>query len=256
MDGGIILRGAIIYFSGTGNTEYVAKRIKEEFKTNFIETALIDVSKKKIFSDEYDFYVFGGPIYAELFPEYFTDWIMNYIGDGRNRKCIVFSTQASGYGSGVPILSKMLKDRGFNLLVSTCIEMPNNYYVVMAKKTDDNKVKLLKENVENISIEIVKAFINNTSMLVKESNLRSLGGKVLHKAFSKWSLGWAKKNLGIDYDLCVKCRKCVKNCPVQNINIGEVITFNNKCISCQKCIHGCPTNAFTYNRKHFKQYKL
>lgn len=254
--GGVTLKGAIIYFSGTGNTEYVAKKIKEEFERNSIEMLLIDISKKKVFNDEYDFYVFGGPIYAEMFPDYFIDWIKKNVKEGRNRKCIVFSTQASGYAGGTSVLSKGLKNIGFDVMISTCVEMPNNYYVVMAKKTDDEKIQSLKINVQKIAIDIVKAFINSTTMVVKEVKLRSFGGKVIHKAFSKWSLGWAKKNLDVDYNLCVRCGKCVKNCPTRNINMDKFITFNSDCISCQKCIHGCPTNAFTFKGKHFKQYKL
>ena len=38
--------GAAIFFSGTGNTKYVAKLLKERFKEDGINIDLIDITKK------------------------------------------------------------------------------------------------------------------------------------------------------------------------------------------------------------------
>lgn len=65
-----------------------------------------------------------------------------------------------------------------------------------------------------------------------------------------------KKKVGVDSNLCVKCMKCVNDCPTKNIYLDENIKFKNQCISCQRCVHCCPVNAFTYKGKHFEQYKL
>ena len=48
----------------------------------------------------------------------------------------------------------------------------------------------------------------------------------------------------VEQDKCIKCLKCVKECPAQNIFFnGTKITFGGKCLMCQKCVMYCPTKA-------------
>jgi ferredoxin len=45
-------------------------------------------------------------------------------------------------------------------------------------------------------------------------------------------------------DACIKCGKCVKNCPVEALVLNGSIQQNrDKCIGCQACNRGCPTAA-------------
>ncbi|MBQ6772922.1 MAG: 4Fe-4S binding protein [Synergistaceae bacterium] len=44
-------------------------------------------------------------------------------------------------------------------------------------------------------------------------------------------------------DECIKCKTCVRNCPVDAIDI-ESKTFDlDKCIGCWGCINRCPKHA-------------
>ncbi|EPZ59093.1 hypothetical protein H477_1846 [[Clostridium] sordellii ATCC 9714] len=42
---------------------------KEKFKLENINTDLIDIQKEDKLNKTYDFYVFGGPIHAEMIPK-------------------------------------------------------------------------------------------------------------------------------------------------------------------------------------------
>lgn len=44
---------------------------------------------------------------------------------------------------------------------------------------------------------------------------------------------------------CVSCKKCVKKCPVDAIEMvkGRAIIDEDKCINCGKCIKICPVKA-------------
>jgi len=56
--------------------------------------------------------------------------------------------------------------------------------------------------------------------------------------------------LGIDYEKCIKCQECMKDCPTQNFSLGEdqnKILFNgSRCILCGHCIAVCPEDAIKY----------
>ncbi|MDD5597783.1 MAG: NADH-ubiquinone oxidoreductase-F iron-sulfur binding region domain-containing protein, partial [Victivallaceae bacterium] len=46
----------------------------------------------------------------------------------------------------------------------------------------------------------------------------------------------------LDPSKCVKCRLCIKNCPVDAIS-GDFVIDNNKCTRCNTCIEVCPKNT-------------
>ncbi|WMJ79497.1 EFR1 family ferrodoxin [Clostridium sp. MB40-C1] len=251
------MKGALIYFSGTGNTEYVIKKFKEEFADRGVESDLINTSMQKTFEKQYDFYVFGAPIHAEMFPNYYIEWVKENIKKGTKKKCIIFSTQASSKGIGVEELYNILKEKNMKVIIKDFIEMPNNYYVVMFKKNSQEEIQKLKKSAEKKVEKIVEYFLYGSNIIKKVSKTRVFFGKIAYSMFYKYSLKWAYKNLSVDEGACVKCEKCVNECPTNNISMTNGnITFGSTCISCQHCIHKCPVNAFRYKGKKFEQYKI
>ncbi|MDO7203482.1 hypothetical protein Q5M85_03800 [Paraclostridium bifermentans] len=66
----MLKNGAVVFFSGTGNSKYIAKIFKQEFEKLNINLDVINIEKESGLKKEYDFYVFGGPIHAEMLPKY------------------------------------------------------------------------------------------------------------------------------------------------------------------------------------------
>ena len=60
------MKGILFYFSGTGNTKWVADRIKErfEFYGSKLEMSNIELNEENNIED-YEFLIFGMPIHAE-----------------------------------------------------------------------------------------------------------------------------------------------------------------------------------------------
>jgi len=250
------MKGCMVYFSATGNTEYVAKAIRNEFAIKNISCDLYEVSKNSGFEDKYDFYVFGSPIYAELFPTFYTEWVKKHITKGNGRKCIVYSTQANSIACGPTTFSKELKQIGFEIVIEDCITMPNNYYLVMFEKFTDQQVNDALMKAKDRAILIVDNFMNNKTHL-NNAKGREIWGKPVFKLFMLWSRKWAKKGLVVDMSKCTRCGLCQKHCPVNNIKVNkDSIAFSDNCTSCQRCVHKCPANAFLYKNKTIDQYKL
>lgn len=250
------MRGAVIYFSGTGNTEFVAKLFKDVLEQKGHSVTLIDSSKKISFNDDYSFLVFGGCIHSEMFPEPFMEWVNEKVLSGNGRRCIVFSTQAAKRASGANILADILKNKGFSVDVIEHITMPNNFYVVAFGKDSEEEVERRKKRAKEYVCEIVEDFLNGKTRIKNVTPIRKKYAKLSYELFLKYAKSWARKKLNVDYSLCVRCLKCVKNCPTKNISFKEKIEFKDNCICCQRCIHQCPVNAFTYKGKHFEQYKI
>ena len=49
-------------------------------------------------------------------------------------------------------------------------------------------------------------------------------------------------DVSIDKSNCIKCRLCIKNCPVEAIS-EEFVVDNNVCTRCDTCIDICPKNT-------------
>lgn len=230
--------------------------IKDEFANNNIPCDIYEVSKNSGFEDKYDFYVFGAPIYAEMFPAFYTEWVKKHITEGNGRKCIVFSTQASQYACGPTVFAKELKKIGLEVVIEDCILMPNNYYLVMFKKSTEQQVNDALKKSKERARTVVDNFLKNKTYF-GAAKRREIWARPVFKIFMLWSRKWAKKGLVADMDKCTRCGLCQKQCPVNNIKVNkDSITFFEKCISCQRCLHRCPTNAFLYKNEVIEQYKL
>ncbi len=54
---------------------------------------------------------------------------------------------------------------------------------------------------------------------------------------------------------CVKCGKCVKICPKNNIVMKNKIKFKLKCMMCMRCIYKCPVRAIHPRFSKFIEFR-
>jgi len=59
----------------------------------------------------------------------------------------------------------------------------------------------------------------------------------------------ALSDVKLDHDKCVKCKLCVKNCPVGAISGDTFEVDNAKCTRCNTCIEMCPKKAISRVKK-------
>jgi NAD-dependent dihydropyrimidine dehydrogenase PreA subunit/flavodoxin len=252
----MLKNGAAIFFSGTGNTKYIARLFKERLKKENINIDIIDIQKEESLNKEYDFYIFGGPIHAEMIPKILTDWVVKNIPN-ENKKCIVYHTLAGDKHSPSRIyLAKLLNKKGLDVVINTSIQMPNNYYHRFFKRETDEEISNVLSLAPNRVDEIVKDFINdNRSNINYKKNI--MGLKMVYGGFLKYAKNYAKRNFSLDEKKCINCKICEHECPTKNISMNDKkIEFYNNCIGCEKCIHRCPTNAILFGKKPFIPYKI
>jgi ferredoxin len=58
----------------------------------------------------------------------------------------------------------------------------------------------------------------------------------------------------INKNKCNKCGICANLCPLENIEIKDVIQFKDKCIFCLRCVSYCPQQAMS-NKILLKTYR-
>ncbi|MHA1681658.1 MAG: EFR1 family ferrodoxin [Promethearchaeota archaeon] len=255
------MNALIIFFSGTGNTEFIARYMKTRFSEP--GSPLEDISLASIEQfpagklKDYSLIIFGFPVFALEAPRLVTDYIELLEDTGDKFACVFsFNTYGLAGGNANRHVLQHFSKKGFHPLGGLGVKMPgsdglvmsgeNSWYVKRAKKRDFTRLPK------------VDKFIHFVESRVKELE----GGKSLSefKERKPWSilgflLGWIfglffrrlekkmKKQFWVDEN-CVLCGICVKNCPVANIKIIEKkIVFDDRCVLCMRCLNQCPEYA-------------
>ncbi|WP_455537945.1 EFR1 family ferrodoxin [Terrisporobacter sp.] len=244
---------AVIYFSGTGNTEFVAKNIKNKLQEYGYNCDLVNIEKNKINTNDYKSLIIGGPVYVDRYPEilfeYMERYLQNYSG-----KCMLFTTQAS-FKDSTAFQHCINRIPSLNITYCTFVTMPNNFYNFMFKKSSKEEENQLMKKSYIVIEESIRSFLENK---VKIYSRKKLTVKIIDKTYKvifNYYVNFENKKITIDKDKCNKCKLCEKLCPVGSIKISDNVSFSDGCLFCQRCINNCPNNAFLLKNKKIVQYK-
>lgn len=247
------MKGILFYFSGTGNTKWVADKFKERFNFYGNQLDLINIEKDPSYDlSGYDFMIIGTSIYAGCGPKVMDEFIDNIRINDSNMRCILYSTQGAKTCAATSIYGDILKSKGYDVFIKAMIQMPNNYYFSRQKQADNVQNNAVLESASEKIKELTSDFIQNNSVNESTGKIGSWLGKFSGKLFKKW-LPKISENL-TSTDECTKCGYCFNNCPAGNITFenGRAV-FHSKCIMCLRCIHGCHVNAIRYKGQKIEQ---
>lgn len=250
---GLFMKGVLYYFSGTGNTKWVADKFKDSFKLYDIDLHLINIeSIEQVNIKSYAFVIIGSPVYAEVPPKIVEDFL-NKLPKLENRiKTIIYSTQGAKSAAAASIISRKLEQKGYNVVIQSNIRMPNNYYFYIGKQRTEIEQREMMQSAKIKVKELTKCFMDNKQVREHNSSLRIFLSKISSNTF-KNMMPRLSKNITSTKE-CTKCGLCLRNCPRGNITFedGHAI-FHSKCILCLRCIYICPINAIRYKGKKIDQ---
>ncbi len=235
----------VLYFNGTGNSRYVAKIIAEKSKDDLISmNELMKTGKKEELSSPDKPFVFVCPTYAWRIPRVVTEFIRSATFTG-SRKVYFLMTCGDDTANAIGYIKELCEFKGFELQGFAEIIMPENYITMysapekaVAKEIIEKSTPFILKLAENI--QDGKVFDPFTAKAKVKSGL-------VNTAF----YGLVVKAKGFHAtDKCISCSKCVKLCPLNNIEMsGSKPAWNNKCTHCMACICGCPATAIEYKNK-------
>ncbi len=228
----------ILYFSSTGNSLYIAKKVRESLggKISYIPEYKNDGS-------EFDYIVIVTPVFSFGMPVPVLDIMTRLNGD---TPMIVIQNYGGMTGGADRLFYEYALRRGLNVVGIYTLKMPENFTLFMSPPTF-YKNMILKSADKRIGA-VIDAII--------DKRYRIPGKKRTHeKIYLKNKNNWHK--IGERFSAnkkCVKCGKCVELCPAGNISLADgKISFGKKCIACLGCFHRCPRQAIIYKNKDNKK---
>lgn len=247
------MKGVLYFFSGTGNTKWVADVFKKCFKKNGIDLELLNIERiEDIKLRQIDFLIVGSPVYAKVEPKIVDDFLNKLPNTLKHLKTIVYVTQGGKSSSAPSIIAKKLKIKGYNVLIQESIKMINNYYFRLGKEPNVNDCEKILNNAEYKVKNIVEDFINKNKFKKQSSLVRMEIDKIYGNFFTRM-IPKISKNITATSE-CTKCGVCLINCPKSNITFedGKAV-FHSKCMLCLRCLYICPINAIRYKGKRINQ---
>lgn len=237
----------IYYFSGTGNSHYVASKLKETLHDQCI--SMNDLIKKEDHSLEVveGNLIFVFPTYAWRIPRIVEEWIKKTTF--KEVKGVYFiMTCGENIGNAGYYNEILCKEKGFIYKGTLPIIMPENY-LALFNTPDDKKAKEIIQKAEpsiNKAIEYIKAQVPfpGMSLHLKDKAQSSFVNSIFYKFF----VG-SKSFYTTD---CKGCGLCEKLCPLNNIHLEDhKPIWGDQCTHCMACIAKCPFKAIEYG-KHTK----
>jgi ferredoxin len=245
----------IFYFSGTGNSLYIAKTIAKSHNENLISIAATMKDKKEYYEytlKENEIIGIVYPVYAWAPPKQVIEFLRNLkLMNYNNNYIFTVATCGANIGNTIKVIDKALRINNLHLNSGFSVVMPNNYIIVGdvdTKEIENKKLLDAKQSISTIN-NTIKNRLDNFYQ-VKKGLLPAVMTSIVNPLFSKNSLN--TKSFHVN-ERCNGCGLCEKICNSGTIKVKEKPIWGNNCSQCLACIHLCPTSAIQHGKSTEKK---
>ena len=247
----------IFYFSGTGNSRWVANAlgialgepvvsIAEELKTGKKEFVCPLREDEKVLC-VYPVHSWGPAVPGSRF-------VCGLKLTGYDKQPVYsISTCGDECGYTDDIMRKVMKKKGLILTDSYSVIMPNNYILLPGFDVDSKEVEQEKLKDAPSAVDTIVAAIREGKNvnLYKKGSLPGLKSYWIYPLFTNFAIG---KNSFRVTDDCISCGLCERVCPTGTITLtGGRPVWSDTCVQCVACIHRCPVRAIEYGKITLKK---
>ena len=235
----------IIYFTGTGNSRYIAQLFAKALGDQTVNAAELIKSGTYPGFDSEKPYIFISPVYAWRLPRVFEQWLKQCTFQG-SRKAYFVLTCGDSIGAAGNYVQTLSSKLGFEHMGTAKIVMPENYIAMFSAPSREEAEKILSAAVAQADGLCRQVAAEMPFEKGKISFAGHLCSHIVTPFFYTFSVG-AKKFYATD--ACISCGKCVENCMLNNIQLkdGKPV-WGRDCTHCMACICKCPTEAIEYGK--------
>ncbi|MFA0815245.1 MAG: EFR1 family ferrodoxin [Anaerofustis sp.] len=234
----------MFYFSGTGNSKYIAELFCEKYDAS-CHSIEEDIDFAALISRT-DTIGFCYPVYGSCVPRIMREFVTEHKGLLSEKKLIVFCTQLMFSGDGARALTDLLDaDARRRVLYAEHFFMPNNicnFALFRIKNGEQNNAKLRKANKK--TDRVCHDLKRGKRVLRGFGVLSHVIGLSQSKFFPAMESN-SRNDVSIDSD-CIACGICARLCPMHNLELTEQgVSQKGNCTLCYRCVNACPKQAIT-----------
>ena len=239
----------IVFFSGTGNSRHIAKLAAEYLKDDILDISVYTRKHEGVTLSSSKPYVLVAPAYASYIPRVVEYFIKRSEFEGNRDFYLIITCGASVSSGGISMKIKpLLKEKGLTYKGVKQIVMPENFITMFFAPSEDNAKKIIANAEEKLPS--VLDTIKDGKDFYKRS-FPSFFNYVVNPLFYKI---YVTDRHYYTTDECISCGKCVKVCPLANIELVDgKPRWKGDCTQCMACIGSCPKKAIEYGNKTAKK---
>lgn len=239
----------IFFFSGTGNSEYTAKKIAAVSGDRVVSIG------ESVKAGNFWFEPGDGEQVGFVFPVYFygvptivLDFIERLDLQGCDNNYIFAVCCSGGDAAGtLSMFRKALRRRGIGLDAAFEVTMPDNYILMFdLLPPPDKAVRLLRE-AETTVAGIASDVTARKKITVERSLVRSLKTRL---SYGLYKYDRSTRPFHVTEE-CSGCGLCARLCPCSTIEMKDKrpVWKEGRCTQCLSCLHRCPRVAVQYGKK-------
>ncbi len=236
----------VFWFSGTGNSRFVAEKIGKVLgETPISVNDILKTGKSGDYTSETPF-VFVTPTHAWRIPRAVEDWIRRTSFSGNHAAYFVM-TCGDSTGNAAKYLEMLCKEKRFIFRGVREIVMPENY-IAMFSAPDFPQARQIIENACSVVDDTANRIAEGGKLPPRKVGFMDqvysrIANPLFYRLFMSAKGFYTKEN-------CVSCGKCASVCPMNNITLcdGKPI-WGDSCTHCMACICHCPKEAIEYKEK-------
>ncbi|MDF2888852.1 MAG: putative ferredoxin [Lacrimispora sp.] len=235
----------ILYFTGTGNSLYIAKKLSAALQDELL--CINERIKKKDYSpiESHKPLVFVLPTYAWRIPKVVEQWI-EQTEFSPNTDAYFVMNCGSDIGNAEKYLLSLCQKKMFSFKGVKEIIMPENY-IALYDAPEAAEAKLIINHAEPGIQDCVETILHNSSFQkLTPSAADRIKSSFINHTFYRFVVKADKFNAN---DKCIGCGKCKAVCPLNNIELKDnKPVWGKKCTHCMACICKCPVEAIEYGK--------
>jgi len=240
----------IFYFSGTGNTRWVAQQIAEATGEQLMP---MDVTSQgtvnvQLAADERLGICF--PVHGWRPPVVVRNWVRRLVVHSPARPfCYAFATAGDDVGLTFDYLREDLASADITLDSIFSVIMPDTYHFPLIDQVDkpEDAVHKIAKAARQLPAMIDDIVARKQGVVnINESHWPRINSQLLGSFFIKHWVTDSK--FSVDPALCLHCGKCERVCPVGDVKCQPEPRWlhNGYCTTCLACFHYCPAHAIDF----------
>ena len=235
----------IIYFSGTGNSAYIAKKIASKTGDSLLSlNEIIKDSSPVTIPDEP--LLFVAPTYGYRIPRIVSEWIER-TDFSANQKVWFILNCGDSVGTAEKHLKALCSKKALAYMGLMEILMPENYIALFPIPTEAESAEIIAAADPLISKAAERFKTALPFSALKLGTLDRFKGAFINKFFYAFVI--SAKSFRAK-DSCIGCGICAELCPTNNIQIVDKSPlWGDKCTHCMACICRCPEEAIEYGKR-------
>ena len=237
----------ILYFSATGNSEYIAKKLAHLCNDEVI--SINEYMKKNEFLNlnSEKPYVLIAPVYISTIPARVAEFVKNSKLTGSKDFYFIMTCAGSGVSASGDEAMKICQKLDLTYRGIAHLTMPQDYLMFFEVKGKEENEVIMNEAINKVP-EIAAKINNNEDLdTIKVGKAHTMSVAPVNWLFDTFFI---KPKKFYVTEGCISCGICAKVCPLNNIKMidGKPV-WGNDCIHCSACINRCPKLAIEYGKK-------